>query len=235
MTDRARLLTLLAGAAEMPIPERDVVEAHELMTDRVAAVMARDPREGDRPSERQTPRRPSAGRRSAQRAPGPDMHWTAVGLEQKPGQRTVDSDLPEGIRRVEGGGFEIEGDEDDDQNIRGTTGIDGLATEDDAAALDLDDVALLLRANQLLRGVKHPFAHLFVDEAQDLSPMKLSVLIGAHAGPPERRRSRWPATPRSGSSSTTASATGAPCSATSALATSPSSPCASPTARRARS
>ncbi|HEY4393924.1 MAG TPA: AAA family ATPase, partial [Polyangia bacterium] len=173
LTDRARLLALLAGAAEMPIPERDVVEAHRIMTDRVAAVMARDPREGD--GKKPPPKRQGKVRA---RAPGPDMHWTAMGLEHKPGQRTVDSDLPEGIRRVEGGGFEIEGDEDDDQNIRGETGIDGLRTEDDAALLDLDDVAILLRANQLLRGGKHPFAHLFVDEAQDLSPTKLSYLIG---------------------------------------------------------
>jgi DNA helicase-2/ATP-dependent DNA helicase PcrA len=180
LTDRARLLALLAGAAEMPIPERDVLEAHQLMTERVAAVMARDPREGDGSAGKNAKAAGKRGarRRERERAPGPDMHWTAMGLEHKPGQRTVDSDLPEGIRRVEGGGFEIEGDEDDDQNVRGETGIDGLRTEEDAAALDLDDVALLLRANQLLRGGKHPFAHLFVDEAQDLSPMKLSVLIG---------------------------------------------------------
>jgi DNA helicase-2/ATP-dependent DNA helicase PcrA len=177
LTDRARLLALLAGAAEMPISEGDVLEAHRIMTDRVAAVMARDPREGDgKENGRKLP--PKQRRKARERSPGPDMHWTAVGLEHKPGQRTVDSDLPEGIRRVEGGGFEIDGDDDDDQNIRGETGIDGLRTEDDAAMLDLDDVALLLRANQLLRGVRHPFAHLFVDEAQDLSPMKLSFLIG---------------------------------------------------------
>jgi DNA helicase-2/ATP-dependent DNA helicase PcrA len=99
-----------------------------------------------------------------------------MGLEQKAGQRTVDSDLPEGVRRVEGSG-----DDDDDQNVRGATGIDGLPTEDDLPTLDADDVAILLRANQLLRGAKHAFAHLFVDEAQDLSPMKLSVLIGRTA------------------------------------------------------
>jgi DNA helicase-2/ATP-dependent DNA helicase PcrA len=178
LTDRARLLALLANATEMPIAERDVIEVHRIMTDRVAAVMARDPREGDG----KKPAKPRAKQR--RRAPGPDMHWTAMGLAYKPGQRTVDSDLPEGIRRVEGGGFEIDDDgDDDDQNVRGETGIDGLRTEDDTATLDLDDAALLLRANQLLRGAKHPFAHLFVDEAQDLSPMKLAVLIG-HAGKP---------------------------------------------------
>ena len=152
LTDRGRLLALLTAAGEMPIAERDVVEAHRAVTDRVAAIVARDPREGDGkkpPRKRRTKERPAA--------PGPDMHWTAMGLEQKAGQRTVDSDLPEGLRRVEGSdGGDPDDDADDDQNIRGETGIDGLRTEDDAATLDLDDVAILLRAGQLLRGVKHP-------------------------------------------------------------------------------
>ncbi|MFL5306301.1 MAG: ATP-binding domain-containing protein [Polyangia bacterium] len=168
LTDRGRLLALLTGAAEMPISERDVVDAHRIMTDRVAAVMARDPREGvaQKPAPRKKSKRAAA-------EPDPDTHWTAIGLEQKPGQRTVDDDLPEGVRRVEA--LDLY---DDDENVRGETGIDGLRTEDDVATLDLDDVAILLRANQLVRGAHHPFAHLFVDEAQDLSPTKLSVLIG---------------------------------------------------------
>ena len=173
LSDRGRLGALTANTAEMPIGERDLAEAHRIMTDRVAAIQARDPREGD--GQKPLPKRLAKRR---ERAPGPDMHWTAMGLEQKAGQRTVDSDLPEGVRRVEGTGGDPDDDADDDQNIRGETGIDGLRTEDDAATLDLDDVAILLRASQLLRGVKRPFVHLFVDEAQDLSPMKLSVLIG---------------------------------------------------------
>jgi DNA helicase II / ATP-dependent DNA helicase PcrA len=177
LTDRPRLLALLTGAVEMPIPERDVLEAHRAMTDRVAAVMARDPREGVG----QKPARKKA--RDRELEPGPDMHWTAMGLEQKPGQRTVDADLPEGVRRVEA----LEGPEADadDQDVRGEIGIDGLRTEDDAATLDVDDLAILLRANQLVRKVRHPFTHLFVDEAQDLSPTKLAVLIG-HTPKPNR-------------------------------------------------
>jgi DNA helicase-2/ATP-dependent DNA helicase PcrA len=172
LTDRARLLALLRDAAEMPISERDIVEAHRIMTDRVAAVTARDPRELEARPEGRARKKARDEEKTA--APPRDMHWTAMGLEQKPGQKTVDSDLPEGIRRVEAS----DDDADDDQNIRGETGIDGQRTEDDLPILDLDDVAILLRAHQLLRGVKHPFAHLFVDEAQDLSPMKLAVLIG---------------------------------------------------------
>ena len=183
LTDRGRLLALLRDAAEMPLSERDVIDAHAIMTDRVAAVLARDPREGGeaRPAKKDARRKRTKARKRAP-APeplSPDMHWTAMGLAQKPGQRTVDSDLPEGVRRVEGGD-----DADDDQNVRGATGIDGLPTDDDLPTLDADDVAILLRASQLLRGAKHPFAHLFVDEAQDLSPMKLSVLIGRTAGGP---------------------------------------------------
>jgi DNA helicase-2/ATP-dependent DNA helicase PcrA len=192
LTDRGRLLALLRDAAEMPVAERDVLEAHAFMTDRVAAVMARDPREGTAQPPKKTQRRARAKARRREEAPSPDMHWTAMGLEQKPGQRTVDSDLPEGVRRVEGSGDGDGDDADDDQNVRGATGIDGLPTDDDLPILDADDVAILLRASQLVRGAKHPFAHLFVDEAQDLSPMKLSVLIGrtAHGpgdGQPERK------------------------------------------------
>jgi len=184
LTDKGRLLALLRDAAEMPVPERDVIEAHAIMTDRVAAIVARDPREGaDRPAaagKRRAGRKARARAAARERPPSPDMHWTAMGLAHKPGQRTVDSDLPEHVRRVEGSGPDgADADADaDDQNIRGATGIDGLPTDDDAPILDADDVAILLRASQLLRGAKHPFAHLFVDEAQDLSPMKLSVLIG---------------------------------------------------------
>jgi DNA helicase-2/ATP-dependent DNA helicase PcrA len=186
LTDRGRLLALLRDAAEMPLSEGDVTEAHAFMTERVAAVTARDPREGTAQPPKQAQRRAKARRRLKAPAPSPEMHWTAMGLEQKPGQRTVDSDLPEGVRRVEGSGDDGDDDADDDQNVRGATGIDGLPTDDDLPILDADDVAILLRASQLVRGAKHPFAHLFVDEAQDLSPMKLSVLIGRTAHGPGR-------------------------------------------------
>jgi DNA helicase-2/ATP-dependent DNA helicase PcrA len=171
LTDRARLLALLRDDAEMPIAERDVIEAHRIMVDRVAAIVAKDPRDEGAKAEGRVRKKK---REDALAPPPPEMHWTAMGLEHKAGQRTVDSDLPEGIRRVEAS----DDDADDDQNIRGETGIDGQRTEDDLPILDLDDAAILLRAHHLLRGVKRPFAHLFVDEAQDLSPMKLAVLIG---------------------------------------------------------
>jgi DNA helicase-2/ATP-dependent DNA helicase PcrA len=159
----------------MPLSERDVVEAHRLMVDRVAAVMARDPREhsGGRPAARKKKRRGRPERQTLDEESAID-----VGLPRNLGERTVDDQNPEGLRRLEGARA---GDEDD-QNIRGKTGVDGLRTEDDRAVLDLDDVAILLRVKMVMSGVKTPFSHLFVDEAQDLSPMKLSVLIGHTAG-----------------------------------------------------
>ncbi len=78
-----------------------------------------------------------------------------------------------------------EGDEPPaDDDVRGERGIDGqLTEEDERASLDVEDDALLLRITQLLRGPlrkkKEPalLAHLFVDEAQDLSPVELAVLL----------------------------------------------------------
>ena len=188
LTDRSRLMALLRGADEMPVSEGDIVDAHRIMVDRVAAIVARDPR--DRPPEleaakasKATKKKASAERRArAELAQREDLADTGM---DKPKERTVDADLPEHVRRVEGV-LGIEGDDD----VRGDTGIDGLATDDDRPLLDLDDVAILLRAHALVCGVKQPFAHVFVDEAQDLSPMKLSVLIGRTSAPAGRSGKR---------------------------------------------
>jgi len=67
------------------------------------------------------------------------------------------------------------------------TGIDGQE-EKAAAALDWEDDALLLRLYQRLRGPlkrqREPLAyeHVFVDEAQDLSPLELAVVLGTTRG-----------------------------------------------------
>ncbi len=130
-------------------------------------------------------RRPrSGGAEERARAPAPTCTGPRWVSSKRPASAPSTATCPRAFGASRDGG-DPDDDADDDQNIRGETGIDGLRTEDDAATLDLDDVAILLRASQLLRGVKRPFVHLFVDEAQDLSPMKLSVLIG-HI--PARRR-----------------------------------------------
>jgi len=67
----------------------------------------------------------------------------------------------------------------DDDEIRGDVGVDGEQTDDKRGLLDVEDMALLLRVHQLLHGARKELAHLFVDEAQDLSPTELAVLLGS--------------------------------------------------------
>lgn len=72
-----------------------------------------------------------------------------------------------------------------DDDVRGATGVDGLDVGlDDRATLDHEDDALLLRLVQAVRGPlrgrgKKPlrYTHIFVDEAQDLAPIELAVLL----------------------------------------------------------
>lgn len=72
---------------------------------------------------------------------------------------------------------------EDDDDVRGDVGIDGLPTVEDHLTLDAEDEALLLRAHQVLRGPLRKgrealeIEHLFVDEAQDFSVAELAVLI----------------------------------------------------------
>ena len=71
--------------------------------------------------------------------------------------------------------------EDDDYRGR-RVGVDG-ADEDEPAALDREDDALLLRLFQTLRGPLSArrgaleYEHIFVDEAQDMSPVELAVVL----------------------------------------------------------
>jgi DNA helicase-2/ATP-dependent DNA helicase PcrA len=169
LTDRGLLLSLLRNDPEMPVSEGDVLEAHRLMVTRVQAIVGLDPR--DRPAEKKRAPRHIRPQDESEDLAAAGV-WTITG--NSPPRKTVDSDLPEGVRR-----FESERDEvDDDENVRGEIGIDGQRTEDDQPLLDADDLAILLRANQLVRPGEATLAHLFVDEAQDLSPTKLAALIG---------------------------------------------------------
>ena len=238
LTDRPLLLRLLGNTPEMPVSEADILEAHRFMVTRVNAIVSRDPRDQphaasagsakpggkldrkrrkaiaaaqarDRAGEIEDRASPSAlaffGVSAPSSSSSPSSSSAEGGGGAGGGGKTVDSDLPEGLRR-----FESEREDfDDDENIRGEVGIDGLRTEDDLPILDLEDIAILLRAHQLVRRFEAPYAHLFVDEAQDLSPIKLAVLIGytstdgaeaapAPVGPPGGRRS--PSTPTAAAS-----------------------------------
>lgn len=175
LTDRPLLMSLLrdGGGSPLRVSTADIEEAHRLIVTRVAAIVSRDPREA--PPEGKKPHKNHHTEARARRAELADItEWTSIGHEDGPKMKTVDADLPEHVRRVE-----VERDEvDDDENVRGEIGIDGQRTEDDLPILDVDDLAILLRAAQLLRPADNPLSHLFVDEAQDLSPMRLAALIG---------------------------------------------------------
>ncbi len=74
-------------------------------------------------------------------------------------------------------------DEDDEDDDDRSVGIDGAA-ETAPPMLDREDDALLLRIVQRLRGPlvrgkeRIRFEHILVDEAQDLSPVELAVVLG---------------------------------------------------------
>jgi DNA helicase-2/ATP-dependent DNA helicase PcrA len=76
-------------------------------------------------------------------------------------------------------------DENDDSHTR-TVGADGV-DEDEPAELDREDDALLLRLFQTLRGplsgrrAALEYEHIFVDEAQDMSPVELAVVLDTAA------------------------------------------------------
>lgn len=171
LTDRKLLMSLMRDedSSSLRVSEADIEEAHRLLVTRVSAIVASDPRE--RPPE---PKRTRVKAKDRDKELEDLQAWTTFGQGEGSKKRTVDSDLPEHVRRVESERDEV----DDDENVRGEIGIDGQRTEDDLPILDVDDLAILLRANQLLRQAETPLRHLFVDEAQDLSPMKLAALIG---------------------------------------------------------
>lgn len=97
-------------------------------------------------------------------------------------------DLDKGDRAERKAAMADEPPGDDDH----TRGVDDRDEGDERATLDPEDDALLLRGYQLLvgelrRGKAHPgapqraplvYEHLFVDEAQDLAPVDLKVLVG---------------------------------------------------------
>jgi len=173
LTDRQLLMSLMRDDPEMCVSEADIDEAHRICVTRVAAIVSRDPRELPPEAKAPSPQKKRAAAKAAHEELEDIKTWTSLG--QGDGRKkSVDADLPEHVRRVE-----VERDEiDDDENVRGEIGIDGQRTEDDLPILDTDDLAMLVRANQLLRKADRPLCHLFVDEAQDLSPMKLAALIG---------------------------------------------------------
>lgn len=72
--------------------------------------------------------------------------------------------------------------EEDEEREQAELGVDG-AHDDEPAGIDREDDALLLRLHQVLygpltgRGTMLAYEHIFVDEAQDMSPVELAVVL----------------------------------------------------------
>ncbi|UJR80191.1 ATP-binding domain-containing protein [Sandaracinus amylolyticus] len=100
-------------------------------------------------------------------------------------QRAIDEEVPQPklVARKRGGGDDDEDDDGDDGEDDRTVGIDG-AIETEPPKLDREDDALLLRLVQRLRGPlvkgreRLRYEHILIDEAQDLSPVELAVVMG---------------------------------------------------------
>ncbi|MCB9666702.1 MAG: UvrD-helicase domain-containing protein [Myxococcales bacterium] len=93
--------------------------------------------------------------------------------------RHCDLALQEIERRQQDSGAEGESDSGEQDMV----GVDGQS-EKDVITLDREDDTLLLRIHQMLRGPlrqrkeRMSYEHILVDEAQDLSPVELAVILG---------------------------------------------------------
>jgi DNA helicase-2/ATP-dependent DNA helicase PcrA len=108
-----------------------------------------------------------------------------AGGDEASGKRGRKSRKPKSGRDHEAEGHTERHREDDSDEAEGMThGVDGVSLEE-VAALDREDDAILLRLVQKLRGpllrgaTKDAlvYEHVLIDEAQDLSPVELSVVI----------------------------------------------------------
>lgn len=176
LTDEASLRAAFAAHAPDVLDEEDMRTALAWCIERCGAVMAdlearREDGE-DRGSQRPPPIAPEDRERTEDER-----------------ERAIDEEAPRAklvARRRASDDDSDDGDDDDDRNV----GIDGAA-EVEPPRLDREDDALLLRITQRLRGPlihgrpqkgkpseRLRYEHILVDEAQDLSPVELAVVMG---------------------------------------------------------
>lgn len=173
LTDLAALRTALTAEGESsPFGEGDLVAAHRWCTTHCVAVLEADPHEQNESLE----------------APVDDEAEAASAPSAWDSARSSDRDREETLRPLRGrrkARKAAEDDDDDERDDEGAgLGADGRELDEDLRPrLDREDDALLLRLLQLLSGPlrarKQPliYEHVFVDEAQDLSPAELAVLL----------------------------------------------------------
>jgi DNA helicase-2/ATP-dependent DNA helicase PcrA len=178
LTDHQALRDALDRYAPGQFDAEDLRTAHAWFVDKCGAVVGEvEQRREDLDREREEKReqkKEREPRRPSRPSDGAD--------------RVLDEDLPAAsaklVARKRGGGDD---DQDDDDEADGdddrSVGIDG-AIEVQAARLDREDDALLLRIVQRLRGPlvrgkeRLRYEHILIDEAQDLSPVELAVVLG---------------------------------------------------------
>jgi DNA helicase-2/ATP-dependent DNA helicase PcrA len=156
LSDRGLLKQVFAERARGELSEADLDRAHALCTARISDVLEEVAQREERKAER------------ARRA-------EEEGDDEEPRPRSSEKRRDDDDR-----------DEDDAEDRELRQGVDGRDV-DDGARLDLEDDALLLRLSQRLRGPltrnaasKDPviYEHILIDEAQDLSPVELSMVLG---------------------------------------------------------
>lgn len=172
LTDLPALRGAMAeGAESAPLGDADLVAAHRWCTAHCVALLESDPHEQNEALE--APPAEGEGEASA---------WDSARAGE------VDETPAPRVRPVRGRRpaprDDDEDDDNDDDDEGGRLGADGRELDDDQKPrLDREDDALLLRLHQLiagpLRAKKQPlvYEHVFVDEAQDLSPVELAVLL----------------------------------------------------------
>jgi ATP-dependent DNA helicase UvrD/PcrA len=178
LTDLPALRAAMAAGDEAaPIAGADLVAAHRWCTARCVALLETDPHE-----QNEAPEAPAENE-----GEGGSSAWDAARSgerDEAPAPRV----RPKGRRAAARDDDGDDNDDDDSDDGQGL-GADGRDLDDDLKPrLDREDDALLLRLHQLLAGPlrarKQPlvYEHVFVDEAQDLSPVELAVLLDTVSG-----------------------------------------------------
>ncbi|MFO0660651.1 MAG: AAA family ATPase [Polyangiaceae bacterium] len=169
LTDLNALCEAMTAYGHEPMTNTELTIAHRWCSERCPAILELDPRDLDTPEEGDDREaRSERGERGGRSRRDPEDDEL---IEEARRERRALSDDRERY------------DDNGDDDIRGDVGVDGQRTEEEIAMLDREDDALILRLSQLLRGPlkqgKAPliYEHLFVDEAQDLSPVELAVLL----------------------------------------------------------
>jgi DNA helicase-2/ATP-dependent DNA helicase PcrA len=171
LTDREALRAAFDAHAPGEMDDGDLRTALAWCTERCSAVLAeleafRD--EGGRSNEKK--HRAKEKRNDGRQQEGDDVERAID--EERPAPKLI-------ARRPSSESDDEDEEVDDDRSV----GVDG-ALEAEPARLDREDDALLLRLVQRLRGPlvrgreRLRYEHIFIDEAQDLSPVELAVVMG---------------------------------------------------------